>query len=508
MASTDRRDGLIGNTGIKTPVKAASTANLTLNGEQTIDGVACVTGDRVLVKDQTNGVDNGIYTVDSGAWSRAKDCDGPYDLVTGTLVKVNGGTLSTGFWYVTTTGDITVGVTSIAFAQASTVLAIISAAMQAVVQAATLAEARTSLDVLSSTEISTRIQNQLDTAFTTGGTGTAFTLTPTPAITAYAAKQEWDVVFSAACGAAPTFQVSGLASPPNLVKQNADGTYSNLASGDFPSGWTSKVKMVSATQALVRALPTFTGHGQCRLVKSGANLVLNPQNGNKLIINGVSRAIPSAGVSLAPTGLTAGFYYIYAYMSGATMTLEASTTTHATDATTGVEIKSGDATRTLVGAAYSAAAAFTDQANSRSVISWFNRKSITGRAALTTARTTTSTSIAEINTEARVYFLTWADEAVYAGANGSASNSDAFQETWMAIGWDGVAVIGGVSRQANSIATSINSLSATSVAAAGQLTEAAIHYTVLGGAVSSGTGTFTGGADNGDRCESNILIRG
>lgn len=101
----------------------------------------------------------------------------------------------------------------------------------------------------------TDVQAQLATAFTTGGTGTAFTLTPTPAITAYAANQEWDVVFSAACGAAPTFQVSGLGTPPNLVKQNADGTYSNLAAGDFPSGWSSKVKMVSPTQALVRSLP-------------------------------------------------------------------------------------------------------------------------------------------------------------------------------------------------------------------------------------------------------------
>ena len=99
------------------------------------------------------------------------------------------------------------------------------------------------------------IQVQLATAFTTGGTSTAFTLTPVPAITAYIAGQEWDVSFSAACGAAPTFQVSGLAMPPNLVKQNADGTYSNLSAGDFPIGWQSKVKMVSATQALVRSLP-------------------------------------------------------------------------------------------------------------------------------------------------------------------------------------------------------------------------------------------------------------
>jgi hypothetical protein len=56
-------------------------------------------------------------------------------------------------------------------------------------------------------------------------------------------------------------------------------------------------------------------HGQCRLVKSGANLVLQPFNGNKLMIGGKMRTIPAAGVSLAATGLTAGTKY-YAYAHG------------------------------------------------------------------------------------------------------------------------------------------------------------------------------------------------
>lgn len=100
-----------------------------------------------------------------------------------------------------------------------------------------------------------QIQSQSLTAFTTAGTSTAFTLTPTPAIAAYTAGMEFDVTFNAASGASPTLEINGIATPPNLVKQNADGTYSNLASGDFPSGWQSNVKMVSTTQALVRSLP-------------------------------------------------------------------------------------------------------------------------------------------------------------------------------------------------------------------------------------------------------------
>jgi hypothetical protein len=55
------------------PVRAASTANLTLSGTQTIDSIAVVAGDRVLAKDQTNQLENGIYVVASGAWTRATE---------------------------------------------------------------------------------------------------------------------------------------------------------------------------------------------------------------------------------------------------------------------------------------------------------------------------------------------------------------------------------------------------------------------------------------------------
>jgi len=106
-----------------------------------------------------------------------------------------------------------------------------------------------------------QIQGASLTAFTTGGTGTAFTLTPSPAITAYTANKTFDVIFNVACGAAPTLQISGVATPPNLVRQLLDGSYQNLAANDFPAGWQSRVKLVSATQALVMRLPprTFIG---------------------------------------------------------------------------------------------------------------------------------------------------------------------------------------------------------------------------------------------------------
>src|SRR6185503_15893874 len=90
-STTDRRLGLTGGTAIKGPCKAATTANITLSGEQTIDGVSCVTDDRVLVKNQTSAVDNGIYVVSTGVWRRAKDFSSNRDVKQGTAVFVTGG---------------------------------------------------------------------------------------------------------------------------------------------------------------------------------------------------------------------------------------------------------------------------------------------------------------------------------------------------------------------------------------------------------------------------------
>lgn len=117
--STDRRFGVNSGSAIKVPVKAASTANLTLSGEQTVDGVALVTGDRVLVKDQTNGVNNGIYVADTGVWTRTPDLDGTYDAVKGTLVLITDGTVNGGqTWKISTSNPITIGSSIIAWIQA------------------------------------------------------------------------------------------------------------------------------------------------------------------------------------------------------------------------------------------------------------------------------------------------------------------------------------------------------------------------------------------------------
>ena len=103
--------------GFKIPVKVATTANLDLDGTETIDGIAVVAGDRVLVKNQTAPSENGIYVASTGAWSRADDSTTQTGIV-GCLVHVIVGTANGGTSFVNTnTGPVVVDTTSITYAE-------------------------------------------------------------------------------------------------------------------------------------------------------------------------------------------------------------------------------------------------------------------------------------------------------------------------------------------------------------------------------------------------------
>jgi len=95
----DRRRGLSSGVDFKPPCRLATTANITLAGLQTIDGVVTVANDRVLVKNQTTEANNGIYTADTGNWVRTPDMDSTRDIVDGTLVFITSGTASAGVVY-------------------------------------------------------------------------------------------------------------------------------------------------------------------------------------------------------------------------------------------------------------------------------------------------------------------------------------------------------------------------------------------------------------------------
>ena len=71
---------------------AATTANITLSAPQTIDGLAVIAGDRVLVKNQTTTSQNGIYQVNAGAWTRTTDADVRDELVSAFVFIPHGST--------------------------------------------------------------------------------------------------------------------------------------------------------------------------------------------------------------------------------------------------------------------------------------------------------------------------------------------------------------------------------------------------------------------------------
>ncbi len=116
---TFRVDGAVYSLALKSPCVAVSNANLTLSGEQTVNSIAVVEEDRVLVKDQTDTTENGIYVVETGAWGRAKDFDGNRDIVDGTLVTVAKTTGMNFFYQVDGTDPIVIGTSAIAFLLAS-----------------------------------------------------------------------------------------------------------------------------------------------------------------------------------------------------------------------------------------------------------------------------------------------------------------------------------------------------------------------------------------------------
>lgn len=119
-------DGLALGLDFKNSVRASTTANIALTGLQTVDGISLAANDRVLVRAQTAGADNGIYVVASTAWVRAADADTSLKVTSGMFVLVEQGTtLGGASWVMSTTGTITLGTTSLSFTQFATATTIV-----------------------------------------------------------------------------------------------------------------------------------------------------------------------------------------------------------------------------------------------------------------------------------------------------------------------------------------------------------------------------------------------
>lgn len=199
---------------------------------------------------------------------------------------------------------------------------------------------------------------------------------------------------------------------------------------------------------LLQAIMNLAGAlGECRLsVNSTTQLLLSPFGGNRLTINGQTYKIPLGGITLANTGLTANtLYFIYAYVSGGAITLEASTTTHATDGAAGnygVEVKTGDSTRTLVGMIYTGAGTpgtfVAPSSLSLLLLNWFNRRLIS-LVGMNINSSTGSAVAVGLGTASNFAFLVWSDEPVInINLVGIGSNSVSGNLALVAVMMDGV----------------------------------------------------------------------
>lgn len=110
--NSSKRLGTAPEEGVKGPVRCATQSNITLAGLQTIDSYAVQSGDRVLVRAQTDSTENGIYVAEAGDWNRAKDWNRANDVVNGVLVlDANTSTL----YRASFSGTFTIDTTAVQF---------------------------------------------------------------------------------------------------------------------------------------------------------------------------------------------------------------------------------------------------------------------------------------------------------------------------------------------------------------------------------------------------------
>jgi hypothetical protein len=107
---------------VKVSVRAIATSPVVLSGTQSVDGVALVPGDRVLLTGQTNLAENGIYDVSAGAWTRSPDADNnpAGEVTSGMFTFIEEGSVYAGSgWVLTTPNPIALDTTPLYFSQFS-----------------------------------------------------------------------------------------------------------------------------------------------------------------------------------------------------------------------------------------------------------------------------------------------------------------------------------------------------------------------------------------------------
>jgi hypothetical protein len=130
----------------KEPVLCATTANITLSGEQTLDSATTTSASRVLVKDQSASEENGIYVSAAGAWARATPLDTWDEHISAAVIVSEGSVHGDSAFICTVDQGGTLDTTAITWAGLSQVYTSATTTSEGIIELATDAEVVTGTD--------------------------------------------------------------------------------------------------------------------------------------------------------------------------------------------------------------------------------------------------------------------------------------------------------------------------------------------------------------------------
>ena len=293
--------------GVKAPCRMATTANITLSGLQTINAVVGAANDRVLVKDQTTATENGIYLMQSTAWTRSPDWNDSSDVTgSGILVVVSGGT-NAGIWRAVYTGSYAVGSTSVTFEQSA-----FYAHPNHTGQVTSVADGATVLDPTAITA---------QTAITTGLAAT-------------------DELLLSDAGVLKKMALSVLETYLDTAASETAAGIAEIATQVEVNTATDDVRFVTPLKAKAGTLNLFSATGSapvfaCRAFAvwdgSAAGTILNSGNVSSITDDGVGLATVTFSVAMSSAN--------YAFAGSAVRSVEATVTAQATPTASSIQVR-------------------------------------------------------------------------------------------------------------------------------------------------------------------------